>query len=135
MPRTGHIVLAVRLIKRTTLRHYAARFSKAGRPLEDWARLVLAGSWRNLVETRRMFPHADQAKVKSGKTVTIFNVSKDAAPWCASNGTEDVKRPTINATIPSVFAMNSSTPDIFMFSVVSVAIRINHVRVHLNGAR
>jgi len=64
----------VRLIKRSTLRHYAAQFPKAGRALDDWARLVLAGSWRNLVETRRIFPHADQAKVKSGRTVTIFNV-------------------------------------------------------------
>ena len=73
-PWSGHIVLAVRLLKRSTLRHYAARFPKAGRPLENWARLVLSGSWQNLVETRRMFPHADQAKVKSGKTVTIFNV-------------------------------------------------------------
>jgi len=74
MPLSGHIVLSVRLIKRSTLRYYAARFPKASRPLDDWARLVFSGSWRNLVETRRMFPHADQAKVKSGKTVTIFNV-------------------------------------------------------------
>ena len=64
----------MRLIKRSTLRHYTRRFPKAGRPLEDWARLVLAGAWKNLVETRRMFPHADQVRVKSGKTVTIFNV-------------------------------------------------------------
>ena len=64
----------MRLIKRSTLRDYAARFPKAGRPLDDWARLVLAGAWQNLVETRRMFPHADQVKVKSGKIVTIFNV-------------------------------------------------------------
>jgi len=64
----------VRLIKRSTLRHYAIRFPKAGRALDDWGHLVLSGSWRNLVETRRMFPHADQIKVKSGRTVTIFNV-------------------------------------------------------------
>jgi mRNA interferase HigB len=63
----------VRLIKRSTLRHYASRFPKADRALNDWARLVLSGTWQNLVETRRMFPHADQVKVKSGKLVTIFN--------------------------------------------------------------
>jgi len=62
------------LIKRSTLHKYALRFPKADRALDAWARLVLAGSWRNLVETRRMFPHADQTKVKSGRTVTIFNV-------------------------------------------------------------
>jgi len=68
------ILSSVRLIKRSTLRHYASRFPKADRGLNDWARLVLAGAWQNFVETRRMFPHADQVKVKSGKTVTIFNV-------------------------------------------------------------
>lgn len=73
-PRRGHIVLPVRLVKRSTLRHYASRFSKADRALNDWARLVLSGKWQNLVETRRMFPHADQVKVKSGKVVTVFNV-------------------------------------------------------------
>ena len=64
----------LRLIKRSTLRHYAARFPKAASSLEDWARLVTAGAWHNLVETRRMFPHADQVKAKSGRTVTIFNI-------------------------------------------------------------
>ena len=64
----------VRLIKRSTLRHYASRFPKANRALNDWAQMVLSGKWQNLVETRRMFPHADQVKVKSGKVVTIFNV-------------------------------------------------------------
>ncbi len=62
------------MIKRSTLRHYASRFPKATRALTDWARLVLAGRWQNLVETRRMFSQADQVKVKSGKVVTIFNV-------------------------------------------------------------
>lgn len=73
-PGYGHIVLNVRLIKRSTLHHYASRFPKADRALNDWARLVISGRWQSLVETRRMFPHADQVKVKSGRTVTIFNV-------------------------------------------------------------
>jgi mRNA interferase HigB len=64
----------VRLIKRTTLREYAQRFPKAAKPLREWARLTLSAAWKNLVETRKTFPHADQVKVKSGKTVTVFNV-------------------------------------------------------------
>jgi mRNA interferase HigB len=64
----------VRLIKRTTLRQFARRFPKAAAPLDDWARLTLSAAWKNLVETRKTFPHADQVKVKSGKTVTVFNV-------------------------------------------------------------
>lgn len=71
---SGHIVHTMRLIKRSTLRRYAERFAKAGGPLDAWARLTLSAAWKNLVETRRTFPHADQVKVKSGKTVTIFNV-------------------------------------------------------------
>ena len=64
----------MRLIKGSTLRQYATRFPKAVRPLDDWARLAVSGAWQNFVETRRMFPHADQIKVKNGRTVTIFNV-------------------------------------------------------------
>lgn len=64
----------MRLIKRTTLRQFARRFPKAAGPLDDWARLALAAAWKNLVDTRKTFPHADQVKVKSGRTVTVFNV-------------------------------------------------------------
>lgn len=64
----------MRLIKRTTLRDYARRFPKAAGPLDTWTRLTLSADWKNLVDTRKTFPHADQVKVKSGKTVTIFNV-------------------------------------------------------------
>src|SRR5437764_7869613 len=64
----------MRLIKRTTLRDYARRFPKAVTPLGDWARLALSGAWKNLVDTRKTFPHADQVKVRSGRIVTVFNV-------------------------------------------------------------
>lgn len=64
----------MRLIKRTTLREYARRFPKAATPLQTWAELTLSGAWRNLMDTRKTFPHADHVKVKSGKTVTVFNV-------------------------------------------------------------
>ena len=64
----------MRLIKRTTLREYARRFPKASAPLDDWARLTLSAAWKNLVDTRKTFPHADQVKVKCGRTATVFNV-------------------------------------------------------------
>jgi mRNA interferase HigB len=64
----------VRLIKRTTLRDHARHFPKAAVALDAWARLALSAKWRNLVDTRKTFPHADQVRVKSGKTVTIFNI-------------------------------------------------------------
>jgi mRNA interferase HigB len=65
----------VRLIKRTTLREYAGRYPKADTPLQNWIRLTLSAAWRNLVDTRKTFPHADQVKVRSVRTVTVFNVS------------------------------------------------------------
>ena len=64
----------MRLIKQSTLRKPARRYPKAAGPLNDWARLALGAAWKNLVDTRRTFPHADQVKVKSGRIVTVFNV-------------------------------------------------------------
>ena len=34
-----------------------------------------AAVWESLVDTRRSFPHADQVKVASGRTITVFNLS------------------------------------------------------------
>lgn len=33
--------------------------------------------WQNLAQTRQSFPHADQITVKSGRTVTVFNITND----------------------------------------------------------
>jgi len=41
-----------------------------------WYTLTKAAIWTNLVETRRSFPHADQVRVKSGRPVTIFNITQ-----------------------------------------------------------
>ena len=55
------------------LREDARRFPKAA-ALDAWARLALSAAWKNLVDTRKTIPHADQVRVKSGRTVTVFNV-------------------------------------------------------------
>lgn len=34
-----------------------------------------AAKWQNLAQTRHSFPHADQITVKSGRTVTVFNIT------------------------------------------------------------
>ncbi len=64
----------MRLIKRTPLREYAIRFPKASGSLDDWAQLTLAAAWKNLMDTRRTFPHADSVRVRSGRNVTVFNL-------------------------------------------------------------
>ncbi|MBP8256148.1 MAG: type II toxin-antitoxin system HigB family toxin [Opitutaceae bacterium] len=33
--------------------------------------------WQNLAQTHQSFPHADQITVKSGRTVTVFNITND----------------------------------------------------------
>lgn len=65
----------MRLIKRTTLREYAERFPKAATPLRNWMRLTLSATWKNLMDTRKTFGHADQVRVKSGRTVIVFNIA------------------------------------------------------------
>lgn len=64
----------MRLIKRTTLRGYALRFPKASRSIHGWTQLTLAAAWKNLMDTRKTFPHADAVRVRSGRNVTVFNL-------------------------------------------------------------
>jgi mRNA interferase HigB len=42
--------------------------------IEHWANLTKAAKWVSLADTRATFSHADQAIVKSKRTVTIFNL-------------------------------------------------------------
>lgn len=64
----------MRLIKRGTLREYATTFPQSASALDRWTALTLAAAWQKLNDTRKTFPHADAVKVKSGRTVTVFNV-------------------------------------------------------------
>ncbi|MGB7160799.1 MAG: type II toxin-antitoxin system HigB family toxin [Tepidisphaeraceae bacterium] len=64
----------MRIITRRRLREYAAARPDAASALRIWATITGQAAWRNLVETRRDFPHADEVRVKSGKPVTVFNV-------------------------------------------------------------
>lgn len=64
----------MRIIKRPTLREFAARHSKTGRYLDDWWRVAGAAVWKNMVDVRRTFPSADMVKVVSGRQVIVFNV-------------------------------------------------------------
>ena len=64
----------MRIIKRTTLHAYGQEHPDARTALERWAQIARSAAWRNLAEARRIFPQADQVKVKSGGVVTIFNL-------------------------------------------------------------
>ena len=64
----------MRTITRKRLKEYGDAHADARAPLADWAALVKAGRWQSLDDTRRVFPHADEVRVKSGRTVTVFNI-------------------------------------------------------------
>jgi len=42
--------------------------------LEEWYDTLSKARWQNLDDVRKIYPSADLVKVKSGKSVTIFNL-------------------------------------------------------------
>ena len=67
----------MRIITRKFLEASKFTYPKARAPLDHWHRVTRAARWQNLAQTRQSFPHADQITVKSGRTVTVFNVTND----------------------------------------------------------
>ena len=65
----------MRLITVKRLREYAEVRPAIASTLAHWTELMLLGEFTHLVELRRVLPTADQVKVKSGRTVTIFNIT------------------------------------------------------------
>jgi mRNA interferase HigB len=67
----------VRIIKTATLDGFAKIQPTAAAGLTHWETIARAAEWKNLVQTRESFPHADQVTVRSGRTVTVFNIKKN----------------------------------------------------------
>lgn len=65
----------MRIITEKRLREYAERHPTIATTLAHWTVLILSGKFANLVELRRVLPSADQVTVKSGRTVTVFNIT------------------------------------------------------------
>lgn len=59
----------MRVFAHKTLLHFAARHPDAAEQLDFWYRIAKREKWNNLVEVRKMFPHADAV----GR-FTVFNV-------------------------------------------------------------
>ncbi|MGJ8677066.1 MAG: type II toxin-antitoxin system HigB family toxin [Akkermansiaceae bacterium] len=64
----------MRIIKETFLKDAASARSKAGKWLGAWRIMVKASEWKSIEDVRKTYPSADPVNVKSGRTVTIFNV-------------------------------------------------------------
>lgn len=65
----------MRIIKIPTLKQYWQKHRDARPALEHWLNVAWAAEWRSLDDARQSFPHADEVKVKSGNTVTVFNIA------------------------------------------------------------
>jgi mRNA interferase HigB len=68
------IVITVRIVKPSRVRQFGESYPDAVEPLMAWLKIARKARWRNLNETRQVFPHADGVKVASGSTVTVFNI-------------------------------------------------------------
>ena len=65
----------MRIIKRKTLAAYWRRHPQAEASLSNWYKLTKAATWICLNDVRETFPHADEVKVASGRTVVVFNIA------------------------------------------------------------
>lgn len=64
----------MRVIARGMLIKFWELHEQARRPLEEWWTLVVKARWTNFDDVRRIYSSADQVKVRSGNTVTVFNI-------------------------------------------------------------
>ena len=64
----------MRIIKPSRLREYWEEHARARRSLESWNLVARSVVWRNFVQVRQTFGSADEVRVKSGKTVIVFNI-------------------------------------------------------------
>jgi mRNA interferase HigB len=56
------------------LLRFGQRHPNAKGPLLRWYNAAEKAEWANFGEVRAIFPHADQVRVASGRTITVFNI-------------------------------------------------------------
>jgi len=64
----------VRIISSKAVERWARQFPDAAGSLKAWASNAKRANWENIEQVRQVYPHADAVKVRSGKTVTVFNI-------------------------------------------------------------
>jgi len=62
------------VISKKRLREFWLSHPAAEGPLRRWYSIASKAHWANLVDVRRVFPHADGVNVASGTTMTVFNL-------------------------------------------------------------
>ena len=64
----------MRVIKPSRIREFQDAYPRAETALGRWLELVEQNTWGSIQQLRRVFPTADAVTVRSGRTVTVFNV-------------------------------------------------------------
>lgn len=67
----------MRIIKEAFLVAAGRGHPPAARRLDIWRKIVKNAHWHSLVDVRRNYPDTDGAKVRSGRTVLIFNIRRN----------------------------------------------------------
>ena len=67
----------MRIIKEAFLVMAGRTHPPAARHLDVWRTTVKQANWRNLVDVRRSYPDTDSVKVRSGRTVLVFNLRRN----------------------------------------------------------
>ena len=75
--RLLYVVDPMRVIKPSTLRQCSIDQPRAKEQLEAWYAIVKEAKWQHPPDMQKSFPKADPTKVKSGKTVYIFNIRRN----------------------------------------------------------
>lgn len=68
-------VVSIRIVTEFFLKQTAERYPQAGEWLIAFQKSCKTAKWKTIVDLRKVHPHADLAKVKSGRTVIILNVA------------------------------------------------------------
>ena len=64
----------MQILSKPRLQGFGAAHSQAKTPLEDWLYIATKADWKNIDDVRKIYRDADPVQVKSGKTVTVFNI-------------------------------------------------------------
>ncbi len=63
----------MRVISQKTLSNFWAKYPDAEPALRAWFKTALSADWQNLLDVRRVFPHADGIQTDAG-LLTVFNI-------------------------------------------------------------
>lgn len=63
----------MRIITERRIEEFCGQYPDAAGWLRNFKAVLRAAKWKNLADTKRVYPHADEVKVASGRTVTVFN--------------------------------------------------------------